>query len=222
MSGACLASFAIRSVFVETISESGVSLIFPPNGSLFRRLALLSWVPSDRFPNVIAPIGALRLLDDLLPARCLARPYRPTSASSRSPSFLEIPLRACPALRPRWSLPRGRYCLPPSLTASASTSFFTGLNHTARRARCLRFGSGSPLRRKTRFQLYLRPWLDGVGYPQGFNSRFQLMAASSSTRLGWRTREIGRSGASEIQNGDATLIGRVRRYVRCVSLFALQ
>ena len=52
---------------------------------------------------------------------------------------------------------------------------------------------GRPQLRKTRFQLYLRPWLGGIGYPQGFNSRFQLMA-SSSTRLGWRTREIGRSG----------------------------
>jgi len=52
---------------------------------------------------------------------------------------------------------------------------------------------GRPQLRKTRFQLYLRPWLGGIGYPQGFNSRFQLMA-SSSARLGWRTREIGRSG----------------------------
>ena len=49
---------------------------------------------------------------------------------------------------------------------------------------------GRPQLRKTRFQLYLRPWLGGIGYPQGFNSRFQLMA-SSSARLGWRTREIG-------------------------------
>ena len=50
---------------------------------------------------------------------------------------------------------------------------------------------GRPQLRKTRFQLYLRPWLGGIGYPQGFNSRFQLMA-SSSARLGWRTREAGR------------------------------
>ena len=57
---------------------------------------------------------------------------------------------------------------------------------------------GRPQLRKTRFQLYLRPWLGGIGYPQGFNSRFQLMA-SSSARLGWRTREIGRSGVVRAQ-----------------------
>ena len=56
---------------------------------------------------------------------------------------------------------------------------------------------GRPQLRKTRFQLYLRPWLGGIGYPQGFNSRFQLMA-SSSARLGWRTREIGRSGVVRV------------------------
>ncbi len=71
-----------------------------------------------------------------------AEPYRPMSASMRSPSFLGNPSRACPALRPRRSLPCGRYCLPPFLTASASTNFFTGLNHTARHAHCLRFGPG--------------------------------------------------------------------------------
>ena len=35
-----------------------------------------------------------------------------------------------------------RCCLPPSLTASASTTFFTELNLTARNAHCLRFGPG--------------------------------------------------------------------------------
>ena len=52
---------------------------------------------------------------------------------------------------------------------------------------------GRPQLRKTRFQLYLRPWLGGIGYPQGFNSRFQLMAASSSTRLGLAHQEDGRT-----------------------------
>src|SRR5688500_9660779 len=62
---------------------------------------------------------------------------------------------------------------------------------------------GRPRHRKTRFQLCLRPWLGGVGYPQGFISRFQLIA-SSSTRLGWRTRKIGRAKETSRHQADTS------------------
>ena len=72
-----------------------------------------------------------------------------------------------------------------------------------------------PQHRKTRFQLYLRPWLGGVGYPQGFDSRFQLMAASSSTRLGLAhqgDREIGSRASPDFW------VSRCRPQVECALL----
>ena len=63
---------------------------------------------------------------------------------------------------------------------------------------------GRPQLRKTRFQLYLRPWLGRIGYPQGFNSRFQLMA-SSSTRL-WLAHQGGREDGSLADLPSSTLL----------------
>ena len=70
-----------------------------------------------------------------------------------------------------------------------------------------------PQHRKTRFQLYLRPWLGGAGYPQGFDSRFQLMAASSSTRLGLAhqgDREIGSRASPDFWVSRCRLQTRMR------------
>src|SRR5580704_9793142 len=74
MSGASLASFAIRSSFVETVVELDVSVIFPSYGSVTRRRPLL-----DRVPRTVP----------LLPrsycgAPTSRRPSRPASLPSRA------------------------------------------------------------------------------------------------------------------------------------------
>jgi len=55
-----------------------------------------------------------------------------------------------------------------SLKASTVGDFFTGLHHTARTLAVYASPFGSPLWRKTRFRLCLRPWPGGFGYPRGF------------------------------------------------------
>ncbi len=59
--GASLASFAIRSSFVEMFVELGVSSIVPSFGSPSRCRPLLSWLPLRWFACFSAPTAALRL-----------------------------------------------------------------------------------------------------------------------------------------------------------------
>src|SRR5687768_17381481 len=117
------------------------------------------------------------------------------SASLGSPCVLENPLLPCSAL------------LLPSIRLVADVAFrlpwqlqpphlLYGARSHGPFARCLRFGSRvAPKSARLASSCDLLPWLGGVGYPQGFISRFQLMAASSSTRL-WlahqEDRKIGR------------------------------
>ena len=121
--------------------------------------------------------------------------YRLATASTRSPSSPGSPrVRALlyDLGRVCRRLPDDRCCLPPSLTASASATFFTRLDHTARTLAVYASAFGSPLCGKTRFRLYLRPWPGGVGYPRGIFLRFQLIAFSLAGGV-WRTRKPGSS-----------------------------
>jgi len=108
MSGASLASFAIRSSRVETILELGVSVIFPSNGSMIRRRPLLGGIPW-----VGSPASSLVLRRSDFPPPPL-RSLALRSAVPRLRGGVGIsqvpgePSRACPALRPR----RGRDARP--------------------------------------------------------------------------------------------------------------
>src|SRR5712664_2030118 len=135
--GACLASFAIRSSFVQTVVEPDVSSIFPSSGSVSRHplpsTGSLGSVPPLRryYGNARTPghpsrlasfpsFGATTvrpLLSPLPPAwgatlqgRGLSRgsPSRSVGGNGWASQVPGGPLRACPALRPR----RDRHAKP--------------------------------------------------------------------------------------------------------------
>src|SRR5882724_8147046 len=137
ISGACLASFAIRSSFVQTVVEPDVSSIFPSSGSVSRHplpsTGSLGSVPPLRryYGNARTPghpsrlasfpsLGATTvrpLLSPLPPAwgatlqgRGLSRgsPSRSVGGNGWASQVPGGPSRACPALRPR----RDRHAKP--------------------------------------------------------------------------------------------------------------
>src|SRR6266571_1593872 len=117
MSGASFASFAIRSSFVEMVTELGVSFIVPSSGSVFRCRSLLRRVPwvgspasslllrhSDSSPPVHA---LLRCLRSAVPSRRRRRRGLPGSWTSLAcmpccitpAESMRTGPRACPILR---------------------------------------------------------------------------------------------------------------------------
>src|SRR6478752_865779 len=199
MPGACLASFAIRSVRVEMTSESNVSTIYPPNNSLLRPLTSLDWVPSDRFPNVAATTKALRLLVDLLPARSssLSRTARCRRRRDLPASWKTLALVPCSMTPAQSAL---RPMLPSAFPDGVGLCLFLygAQSHGPIRSLSTLRLYGHPQRRKTRFQLYLRPWLGRDSHPQGFT--FKVSAHGSILlNQAW----AGAPGTSEGRKGRA-------------------
>lgn len=127
----------------------------------------------------------------------LPHPDLSTEATG-SPRFLGNPMRACPALRPRWDL-----CARPLPRVGAAFRLFNGVgshknrNFEARshgpRARCLRFARRvTPSPRKTRFRLPARRCRAGVSTRwvpiEGFCFIRSLLPPSPS--FAWRTEKL--------------------------------
>jgi hypothetical protein len=94
-----------------------------------------------------------------------------------------------------------RCCLPPSLTASASTTFFTGLNPTARNAHCLRFGPGvAPSTARLASSCAFGLGWAGLATRRVSTRGFSSWQHPPQPDFGWRTREAGRRGDPRGQN----------------------
>ena len=206
MSRAPLASFAIRSSFVETFPEDCDSAIFPSNGSMIRCRSLLRWVPRVGSPPSQL---VLRHSDFRRPPLALLVARRSgcrSSATRRRISQVPgLPLPACRVLRPRWG--RSRPCLfrDGSLLFGRFAVACRGLEHVGphetqsfeapshgSQARCLRFATGVALRPRARLASgwAASPWPDGT---DALKSRTGQLRKVSVYRLplspsfAWRT-----------------------------------
>ena len=101
------------------------------------------------------------------------------SASPRSPRSPGLPRERALLYDPGGIYPSAlasRSMLPSAFPDSVGFhALLYGAQSHGPPTRCLRFAFGSPLRRKTRFWLCLRPWPGGVGYPRGIIPRFQFI-----------------------------------------------
>src|SRR5436190_9073162 len=117
--GASLASFAIRSSFVEMFVELDVSFIVPSFGSLLRCRPLLRWLPSDRFACFSAHTAALRLPASPAPlASCFASQFRLTTAKRDLPSSSATLAAHAPLSDSRGTYPSRPPALPPYVLLS--------------------------------------------------------------------------------------------------------
>jgi hypothetical protein len=92
LSGISLASFAIRSIFVETVCELDVSPIVPSLGSELPAPPFALPSPSGRFPGFVARTAALRrLVAPVAFVVILARPFQPMLETTGPPRFLGDP-----------------------------------------------------------------------------------------------------------------------------------
>ena len=139
-----------------------------------------------------------------------ARPYRPMSASLRSPSFLGNPcLRALLYDPGRANSLRCEPVLPSTFRDGVGLcTFFTGLNHTARTLTTYASPFGSPLGRKARFQLCL-PALAGRGsVPAGFQLEVSAHGILLNQTLAGAPRRRG--GFAAALWNDRTFLGRAK------------